>query len=860
MADSWAVKYRPQNFTDVVGNSKQALILREAVKRHQEPPAVFLAGTRGSGKCISKDTLLLTAKGIQYAKDVFPGGEWEPDTFIEYNCDLVNMNGELEETSHAYYNGVRDCIHIKSFHGYSLVCTPNHPLYVFNGTGFEWKQAKDITTDDFLTTPQKLGIYGDFENYDIDFVYHKRQHDSSNRVVTIPKRMTVELAEFLGMLVGDCALLSGSRGAFSYSIDTAVYPDLEKVFKSHLKSLFNIDCSVVLDYRYKSKQNLDKHKLMTYRFSSVVLKSFLQYIGLEITQSVNKQVPYSILQSGKEIQQAFLRGLFETDGWITTKYTEIGYASASEKLVRQVQLMLLNMGIQTHFRCRYNKEYDRNYFYLSLLDVTARERYREIGFISEEKKGRLRVMRNPIAVEPRICIKNDLRLYNVIYAQSKLRAVNKKDLKDRTVKRYIYGGATPNFSGLSDNRITRILECDNTLNGDLRSLLQSVRDDFYLDRVSLIETVSNVETVDFTLPETHSFITNGLVSHNTTCARIYAKAMCCEHPTPDGEPCNECDSCKDIMNGSYPDVIEIDAASENSVQGIRDLIKTLNYLPTRGDKKIVILDEIHCLSQAANNAMLKTLEEPSEFIRFIFCTTEPQKVLETIRSRCLMFRFNDITARDIESRLKFISQNENVLIDDAALNAIARNSNGGMRDAIMLLEQAHLANVDNSTIKPSNILELVGSVSVRDIQKLFMSIKSGDQQQLLEWLDEEKFSPIDILNSSISFLETVVLIKQGVSPAEFVSKDLVSGVMSLASTISFHDVSVMFEEFKGIIYDLRSLNGVSSAAIFRLRLLGLVDKLTYQGVPASGGVPVQQLSFLQMVKAEFNPERIPLPV
>ena len=347
----------------------------------------------------------------------------------------------------------------------------------------------------------------------------------------------------------------------------------------------------------------------------------------------------------------------------------------------------------------------------------------------------------------------------------------------------------------------------------------------------------------------------------TTTARLYAKAICCEHPHEDGEPCYECDACKEIMERSYPDVIEVDAASENSVQGIRDLVKTLNYLPTRGDKKVIIIDECHSLSQAATNALLKTLEEPPEFVRFVFCTTEPQKVLETIRSRCLMFRFNDITTRDIEARLRYIADSEGVSVDNAALNAIARNSNGGMRDAIMLLEQAHLANVSGETIKPSNILELVGSVSVRDIQTLFQALKSGDHAQLLSWLDEERFAPIDILNSSISFLETVVLITQGVSPAEFVSKDLVAGVMSLASTISFHDVTVMFEEFRGIIYDLRSLNGVSSNALFKLRMIGVIDKLTYQPTISNGTItqmPVQQ-SFIKLVKAEFNPERIPIP-
>lgn len=577
MADSWAVKYRPQDFKSLTGNETNGSILREAVKRHQTPPAIFLAGTRGSGKCVDIDTLILTEKGIERARDIFDFSTLNEGDFAEFRYGFINMYGEVEYTSHAYYNGIKDCFKIISECGYSVTCTPNHPLYVYDqkADSFIWKLSSEISDSDFLCLPEKL----------ID----------------------------LGILK-----------------------------KNEFGAVFN----------------------------------------------------------------------------------------------------------------------NGSYF----------------------------------------------------------------------------------CNALSHNPLQYL-------------------DGFYLDPVIAVAIEKDVVTVDFTLPETHSFLANGVVSHNTTSARIYAKAICCEHPNEDGEPCNECDACKDIMNRCYPDVIEVDAASENSVQGIRDLVKTLNYLPTRGDKKVIIIDECHSLSQAATNALLKTLEEPPEFVRFVFCTTEPQKVLETIRSRCLMFRFNDITTRDIEARLRYIADQEQVSVDNAALNAIARNSNGGMRDAIMLLEQAHLANVSGETIKPSNILELVGSVSVRDIQTLFMALKSGDQQQLLTWLDEERFAPIDILNSSISFLETVVLIKQGVSPAEFVSKDLVAGVMSLASTISFHDVTVMFEEFRGIIYDLRSLNGVSSNALFKLRMLGVTDKLTYQPVPNQTGQSMiqPQQSFIKLVKAEFNPERIPIP-
>ena len=350
-------------------------------------------------------------------------------------------------------------------------------------------------------------------------------------------------------------------------------------------------------------------------------------------------------------------------------------------------------------------------------------------------------------------------------------------------------------------------------------------------------------------------------SGKTTSARIYAKAICCEHLTPEGEPCNECDTCKDIMAGSYPEVIELDAASENSVQGVRDLIKTLGYLPTRGNRKVVILDECHAFSQAATNALLKTLEEPPEFVRFVFCTTDPQKVLETIRSRCLMFRFNDITATDIVKRLRYIADQEHVNIDDHALATIARNSNGGMRDSIMLLEQAFLVKSQGELIKASDILELIGSVSVMELQKLFTALKEPEPTNLLNWLDQEKFAPADVLSSAISFLETIIMIKQGVSPASFVSKDQVAGVMSLASTISFQDVTTMFDEFRGIVYDLRSLSMVNTATLFRLRLVGLQQKLNGSLVvpgQASSAVP-QQKTFMQMVREEFHPVRIPVP-
>lgn len=348
----------------------------------------------------------------------------------------------------------------------------------------------------------------------------------------------------------------------------------------------------------------------------------------------------------------------------------------------------------------------------------------------------------------------------------------------------------------------------------------------------------------------------------TSLARLASKTLVCENPTEDGNPCGQCQTCKDVDAGRYPDIIEIDAASENSVQGIRELIKTISYLPTHGKYKIIILDEVHSLSQQATNALLKTLEEPPDFVRFIFCTTEPLKVLDTIRSRCLMFTFHDITIKDITKRLEYIAEQEDVNIDPLAIKFIAKNANGGMRDAVMLLEQTALVKPKGELIKSSDVQELVGFVSITDIQQLFVALKQGTVNDVLTWLDSNYFAPIDILSSSINFLETIIFIKQGVSPSSFVQKDQIPGLMALASSISFNETMLLFDEFKKIIYDLRNLSVVNTATLFRLRMLEVVSKLNSAATsPETSKTTIVAAaeSFFNRVKAEYSLIRIPVP-
>lgn len=173
----------------------------------------------------------------------------------------------------------------------------------------------------------------------------------------------------------------------------------------------------------------------------------------------------------------------------------------------------------------------------------------------------------------------------------------------------------------------------------------------------------------------------------TTCARILAKAVNCEHPLPDGNPCLECSSCRDADQGILPDLIEIDAASNNSVEDIRDLRDAIVYTPQKCAFKIYIIDEVHMLSVSAFNALLKIMEEPPAYVKFILATTEIHKVPATIISRCQRFDFRRIQQKDIIARLLTIAEQEHIRLTEPAAALIARIADGGMRDAISLLDR-----------------------------------------------------------------------------------------------------------------------------------------------------------------------------
>ncbi|MCH8540586.1 MAG: DNA polymerase III subunit gamma/tau [Opitutales bacterium] len=293
----------------------------------------------------------------------------------------------------------------------------------------------------------------------------------------------------------------------------------------------------------------------------------------------------------------------------------------------------------------------------------------------------------------------------------------------------------------------------------------------------------------------------------TTTARIFAKALNCEKG-PTVRPCNECASCKAITNGSSMDVLEIDGASNNSVDQIRDLRDDVRYAPSQGNFKIYIIDEVHMLSSAAFNALLKTLEEPPAHVKFIFATTEAHKVLPTIVSRCQRFELKPIAATLIAERLQHIAEAENIKVEPAALEAIARLASGGMRDAQSTLDQ--MIAFCGEEITAQDVEDVYGLLSAERIVHLRDAILQGDEQTILDSVDaldsegRDFFRALQDIQQDFSGL----LVEAVKNPSAKVSSAQVTQILS---TLRDAEKTLLFGLSQKVNFSIALLNAAEAA-------------------------------------------------
>ena len=237
----------------------------------------------------------------------------------------------------------------------------------------------------------------------------------------------------------------------------------------------------------------------------------------------------------------------------------------------------------------------------------------------------------------------------------------------------------------------------------------------------------------------------------TTVAKIFAKAVNCENPV-DGSPCGECPTCKAIAAGVSMNVVEIDAASNNGVDNIREIRDEVMYSPTEGKKKVYIIDEVHMLSIGAFNALLKTLEEPPEYVIFILATTEASKIPITILSRCQRYDFHRISIDTIAGRLSQLMEYENIRVEDKALRYVAKAADGSMRDALSLIDQCVAFHLGQDELTYENVLDVLGAVDTTVFADTLKAVVSGDVSACLHIVEDVVMQGRDLSQFTSDFV------------------------------------------------------------------------------------------------------------
>lgn len=334
----------------------------------------------------------------------------------------------------------------------------------------------------------------------------------------------------------------------------------------------------------------------------------------------------------------------------------------------------------------------------------------------------------------------------------------------------------------------------------------------------------------------------------TTIAKLLAKALNC---TSDNPPCGTCPNCISISEGQHPDVIEIDAASNNGVDEVRDLIDKVKYAPINGKYKVYIIDEVHMMTTGAFNALLKTLEEPPAHAIFILATTEPHKVIPTIISRCQRFDFKKVDDNDIISRLEYVLKQENGEYEDTALSLISKLAEGGMRDALSILEQC-LAY--NNSLSEKHINEIYGLLSMDNKINFIKKILSKDIKSVLELLEQMLSGSIDIKRLTfdiIDLLKDVIIYKNTQDPSIlFVlsKKDIDEIVPYIGVDESFMIIDILIDASN---HYSQSLNAKIYFELAMLKICNQVKEEQIQEVPTIAAVlPIKQ----EPIKLQSQPK------
>lgn len=316
----------------------------------------------------------------------------------------------------------------------------------------------------------------------------------------------------------------------------------------------------------------------------------------------------------------------------------------------------------------------------------------------------------------------------------------------------------------------------------------------------------------------HAYLFNGgRGTGKTSVAKIMSRALNCLNPQ-NAEPCNECEICKAALSGSLTDIVEMDAASNNSVEDIRAIRDEVNFLPTIAKYRVYIIDEVHMLSIGAFNALLKTLEEPPAHVKFILATTEPQKLPATILSRCQRFDFKRISTEDIITRLKIICNKSKIKISDSALNMIAVLGEGALRDSISILERC-IQDANNELIDESMIRELVGIPKLEYISKISKAILEKDVSSAIDIIHKvfDEGKDLDNFLWEITKYVKDILVYKVSEHLDLYTETEKEFIKSIASTVEKENLLKLIYNLSKLANDMK--NSTQKSIIFEIGIL-----------------------------------------
>ena len=679
------VKYRPLTFADVLGQEGSVQVLKARLRQGTALDTSYIfSGAYGSGKCVRGDTLVFTGVGLVPIEKLM--GAAPIDTLV---TTVVQEHG-CSQTAYSYQDGVQKTVSIKTHYGYALEGTPSHRIRVLQKDGkIGWLSLGEVQKGDFACiVPRGLfGLGADLSG----FVFERRTADHSSVNFTQPKKLDEDWGRLLGYLIGEGTCTAEEQVTLT-NADAFVKEDMHRL---------------LLLLGGASKETPDKRSLTgcaAVRCCRKQFRSFLAHIGLDYTLAGAKTVPWAVLASPEFVVRGFLQGYFESDGGISGCALE--FSTKSEVLARQLQVLLLSFGIICSRRQKRVKNYGT--YWRCVIKSTSLRNFRDrIGFISPRKQEELDAVvlkKHAKGKKRSIVNSHDIVPYQAQHV-AEFYAGLPLNLRTRATNSFFQ--SKRGIASCTNRQVQRIVTTyAEYATAHFQKLATA---GYFFDPVEEI-TQGECPVFDLNVPEGEMFAANGFMNHNTTCARILARSLLCQNlDKADPEPCNECESCKAFLDEMNPAYVELDAASNGTIDNVRAIVDNLAFVVIGGAKRIYLFDEIHRMSPASQDVLLKPIEEKK--MVGIFCTTEPEKIRGTIRSRCEEYPIRKISRESILSRMRMILEKEgSVGAEDDAILTVIDYCDSHVRDVLNKLEMiSQLGPVTLSAVREHLNLGLVAT-------------------------------------------------------------------------------------------------------------------------------------------------------